>query len=138
MITQRELKKLIHLRKEAEYLEAKIRDYKPVEIVIDSVKGSSPSFPYTEHSIKIEGLEQRKDNLTEHIKKLCDFKKQIEEEEQKIELEIQNIEDSEIRLIIRYHYIEGLNYIQIMHKMSYNAPETPRMKLRRYLEEIEQ
>lgn len=54
MITRKDLKNLIHLRREIEYLEKKIKNYKPAEIVADSVKGSSASFPYIEHSIVIE------------------------------------------------------------------------------------
>lgn len=133
MITRKDLKNLTHLRREIEYLENKIKNYKPAEIVADSVRGSSASFPYTEHSIVIEGLEQKEDKLAEFVKKLSRKKQELEEEEQRIELEVQEIPYPEIRMIIRYHFIEGLTYIQIMFKMNYYAPETPRMKLERYL-----
>lgn len=81
----------------------------------------------------MNGLEQKEDKLTEFVNKLSKKKQELEEEEQRIELEIQEIPYPEIRMIIRYHFIEGLTYIQIMFKMNYYAPETPRMKLERYL-----
>lgn len=134
MITRKDLDNLMYLKQEVKHLQSKIENYRPAEIVVDSVKGSSPVFPYTEHTIKIEGLELKKDTLSEYYSKLRELKEKLSKEEQRIEEEIQNIPFSEIRLIIKYKYLEGLNYIQIMNKMGYGAPETPRIKLFRYFE----
>lgn len=133
MITRKDLNNYMYLKQEIKHLQCKIDRYKPAEIVIDSVKGSSPVFPYVEHTIKIEGLEQKKDTLSEYITKLQNAQDKLAIEEERIEKEIQNVPFSEIRLIIRYHYIEGLNYVKIMNLMGYNSPETPRMKVQRYL-----
>lgn len=133
MITHEQLKKLAYLRQEIEYVKQKIDNYKPAEIVVDSVRGSSPFFPYTEHSVRIEGIEEKKDKLGDYYRRLAKFQQELEEEERKIDLELQSIRSPEIRQIIRLHYIDGLTYVQIMHKMNYNAPETPRMKLFRFL-----
>lgn len=134
MVTQEELKNLMHLKQEIKHLQAKIENYKPAEVVIDSVKGSSPVFPYTEHTIKIQGLEQKEDKLSDYFRRLAEHREQLEKEESRIEEEIQKIPYSEIRMIIRYRYFEGLSYAQIMYKMGYGAPETPRMKLARFFE----
>lgn len=134
MITKKDLDNLNYLNQEIEYIQAKIDNYKPAEIVADSVRGSSPLFPYTEHSIRIEGLEQKEDKMTTYWNQLRQFKEKLENEKMRIELEIEKIPISEIRQIIRLHYIERLSYVQIMFQMGYNAPETPRMKLFRYLE----
>lgn len=133
MITKEDLKELDYLYREIEYLQKKIDNYKPAEVVADSVKGSSATFPFTEHTIKIEGLEQKKDNFTEYWSKLRDFKDKLQQEILRIEQEIEKVKSSEIRQLIRLRYIERLNYVQIMFKMGYNAPETPRMKLERFL-----
>ena len=133
MITKEDLKNLIYLRQEIDHIQKKIDDYKPAEIVVDSVRGSSPSFPFVEHSIRIEGLEVKKDKMTNYLRKLREFKEQLEDEEQRIELEIEKIPFAEIRQIIRLHFVEKMSYVEIMFKMGYNAPETPRMKLKRYL-----
>lgn len=68
MITREDLKKYIHLRREIEYLEKKIKNYKPAEIVADSVKGSSRSFPYIEHSIVIERIRTKR----RQINRICE------------------------------------------------------------------
>ena len=77
MITRKDLNNLIYLRQEIKHLQGKIDRYKPAEVVIDSVKGSSPTFPFVEHSVKIEGLEQKKDTLGEYISKLQEFQKKL-------------------------------------------------------------
>lgn len=134
MITKSDLDNLNYLHQEIDYIQKKIDQYKPAEIVSDSVKGSSTTFPYTQHTIIIEGLEQKEDKMTTFWNQLREFKEKLENEKMRIELEIEKIPISEIRQIIRLHYIERLSYVQIMFEMGYNAPETPRMKLCRYLE----
>jgi DNA-directed RNA polymerase specialized sigma24 family protein len=133
MITQSDLKNLIHLRSELEHIEKRIRKHKPAEIVIDSVQGSSPSFPFVSHTIKIEGLEHKKDKLSWYYEGLQRYKAKLEKEVKRIENEIEKIPYSEVRQIIRLHHIEGLSYVQVKNIMGYNTPETPRIKLFRYL-----
>ena len=133
MITQEDLKNLIHLKQEINQIQDRIDRYKPVEIVVDSVRGSSPVFPFTEHTIKIEGLEKKDETLTKYYRSLQEYKEKLETEERRIEKEIEKIPFSEIRQIIRLHYLEGLSYVQVMHIMKYNAPETPRFKIKRFL-----
>ena len=49
------------LRKETKSLSERINKIKnkPQKILIDGVRGSSKSFPYTQHTFKIEGLGNR-------------------------------------------------------------------------------
>ena len=51
-----------------------------------------------------------------------------------LEYELNNVEDSEIRRIIRHKYEENLNWIQIMFKMNYDSESKAKMKLKRFLE----
>ena len=51
-----------------------------------------------------------------------------------LEYELNNLEDSEIRRIIRHKYEDNLNWVQVMFRMNYNNPEAARMKLNRFLE----
>ena len=131
-MTLNDLKQLNFLYKEVDRLKYKIDNYKPAEIVVDTVKGSSPCFPFVEHSIVIEGLEQKKDTLTLLYDKLENFKSRLNNQILYIEDEIEQIEDSEIRLIISYRYIDRLTWVQVMNKMEYNNEDTPRMKLNNY------
>lgn len=134
MITLEDLKNLTYLQDEIRHIQDKIDNYKPAEIVVDAVRGSSASFPFTEHTITVEGLEKKSSNLSKHFDKLNDYKDKLEQEQKRIEDEIEQIPYSEIRQIIRLHYIEQQSYVQIMFKMGYGAPETPRIKLMRYLD----
>ena len=132
-----DLKQLNFLYKEVDRLQYKIDNYKPAEIVVDTVRGSSPCFPFVEHSIVIEGLEQKKDNLSVLMDKLTSFKARLNNLILYIEDEIEKIDDSEIRLIISYRYLDRLTWIQIMYEMGYNTEDTPRMKVNNYFKKKE-
>lgn len=132
-----DLKQLNFLYKEVDRLQYKIDNYKPAEIVVDTVRGSSPCFPFVEHSIVIEGLEQKKDNLSVLMDKLTSFKARLNNQILYIEDEIEKIDDSEIRLIISYRYLDRLTWIQIMYEMGYNTEDTPRMKVNNYFKKKE-
>ncbi len=109
---------------------------KPQKIVSDSVKGSSKYFPYTQHNCTIEGLEYPKNRHTRNkYKKLIKNKEyKLEKLKNELEYNLNYVEDSEIRRIIRYRYEDDMNWIQIMHRMDYNSEDTARKKLERFLE----
>lgn len=106
-------------------------------VVVDSVQGSSTTYPYIQHNCKIEGSVESFKN--KNIRKK--YKKQIKSKEYKLdklknqlEYELNYVEDSEIRRILRYRYEDDLNWVQIMHKMEYNSENVARMKLNRFFE----
>lgn len=106
-------------------------------VVLDSVQGSSTTYPYIQHNCKIEGSVESFKN--KNIRKK--YKKQIKSKEYKLdklknqlEYELNYVEDSEIRRILRYRYEDDLNWVQIMHKMEYNSENVARMKLNRFFE----
>jgi hypothetical protein len=131
-MTLNDLKQLNFLYKEVDRLKYKIEHYRPAEIVADSVKGSSAMFPYVEHSFVIEGYEQKKDSLSAMNNKLEDFKRRLNNQILYIEDEIEKIDNSEIRLIISYRFLDRMSWLQIMTEMDYNNQDTPRMKLNNY------
>lgn len=120
---------VIDLNKRIEKLEKE-----PDNIIQDSVKCSSEFFPYIQHSVLIEGIDMRKQR---NIKKLKRILKNKQDKVQKLinnlEYELNNIEDSEIRRIIRYKYEDGRTWINVMHKMNYESENKARMKLDRFL-----
>lgn len=132
------LLKCIDMKKEIADLENRIQNLKDKEadnskFVRDSVRGSSNSFPYISRSIIIEGIEEKKES-----KKTVKYKKILKEKKDKlldliIEAEeyLKNIDDSRIRQIIRYKYIDGKNWVQIGHLMNTSA-DAARMELKRY------
>lgn len=106
-------------------------------VVVDSVQGSSATYPYIQHNCKIEGSVESFKN--KNIRKK--YKKQIKSKEYKLdklknqlEYELNYVEDSEIRRILRYKYEDDLNWVQIMHKMEYNSEDKARKKIERFFE----
>ena len=137
MISKKELKQIDSLRKEISYIENKIKklDEKPIKIVQDSVSASSREFPYTRHTAKIEGFESPR-NRAKYKKQLKTAQYKLEKALNSLEYELNKIEDSELRMIIRYKYEDNFSWIKIMHLMNFDSEETPRLRLKRFLEKI--
>lgn len=142
MIKKEDLEQLENLRKEREDLRERILklEAKPRKILTDGVKGSSTDFPYTQHTCKVEGLDdsityRRRKNTIKKLKKILKTKEEkINKAIIHIEYELNYIQDSEIREIIRMKYEDDLSWIQIMHRRGYNSENTARMKLGRFFE----
>ena len=128
------------IRTEIKELKEKLdRSIKPVEIVTDSVQGSSKHYPYIKHNCVIEGIDEHrvilnKRNRNKYNKQIKSKEYKLEKFINKLEYELNNIKDSDIRRIIRYKYEDNLNWVQIMYKMKYNSEETARIKLKRFIE----
>ena len=128
------------IRTEIKELKEKLKkSIKPVDIVTDSVQGSSKHYPYIKHNCVVEGIDEHrvilnKRNRNKYNKQIKSKEYKLEKLINKLEYELNNIEDSDIRRIIRYKYEDNLNWVQIMYKMKYNSEETARIKLKRFLE----
>jgi hypothetical protein len=137
MISKNDLKQIDSLRKEILYIQQKIKklDEKPIKIVQDSVSASSVEFPYTRHTAKIEGFESPR-NKAKYKKQLKTAQYKLEKALNSLEYELNKIEDSELRMIIRYKYEDNFSWVKIMHLMDFDSEETPRLRLKRFLEKI--
>lgn len=113
-----ELFQLKHLSKEIEYLKKQLElaEYQvEARQTTDSVVGSSPTFPYVQHVIKISGVDEKdyelkvrrlKNNLRRRIDGLMDKVAEMQEY-------IESVEDSETRLILQCRFINGLTWEQL-------------------------
>lgn len=139
MIDKELLEQLSSLHSEAGDLQERLDklENKPLKTVIDSVQGSSISYPYIQHQCTIEGVEYPKVNKQRRkLRKLIqENKRKIDKKIINLEYELKKVEDSEIRQIIRFKYEDNLSWVQIMFKMEYNSESTAKMKLKRFLEE---
>lgn len=141
-MNKNDFKQIEFLRKEYKYLTEKLEklNEKPVKIVQDSVATSSTEFPYTRHTTVIEGFENPK-NIRKYKKMLRDSQRKLENKLKELEYYLKNVEDAEIRLILRLKYQENLSYIQIAHKMNedfskeYTA-DGIRMQINRFLDNL--
>lgn len=132
------LSQIESIRNELEDLRERLKkiENKKLKVVTDSVKGSGSTYPYIQHNCVIEGVEYPKNRHTRNKYRRLIKNKEYKLEKLKNELEynLNYIEDSEIRQIIRYKYEDNLSWIQIMFKMNYKSENTARMKLERFFE----
>lgn len=134
-MNKEQLKQIRYLKSEIKMLKKQIEDL-DYTISIDSVRGSNPSFPYTQRSFTIEGIDceeynrkirrlQRK--LNRRAEELLDL---VEETNDYIE----NIDDSFIRQIISLRYVNGLSWNQVAMSIGgNNTADSVRKVAERYL-----
>ena len=137
MIDKTDLEQMSSLHKEIEDLQERLDKLnKPLKQVIDSVQGSSTSYPYIKHNCVIEGVEYPKQGSQKRkLRKLInENKRELDKRINNLEYELKKVKDSEVRQIIRLRYEDNLNWIQIMFKMDYKSEEKARIKLKRFLE----
>lgn len=129
------LEQVAALRNEVKDIEKRLQNNNINSVIADSVKGSSDSFPYTTCHKIIRGIDYKKQLKDSRYRKMLESKhEKITKILIQIEYELNYIEDSEIRQIIRYKYFDDCSWIQIMHKMNYKSEEKARIKLKRFFE----
>lgn len=106
-------------------------------ILGDSVTGSEKEYPYIKRNFKITGVENKlfSSRTKRQYKKMLRSKKyNYGKIIKQIEYELNYVNDSEIRRIIRYRYYDNLSWIQIQIKMKYNSEDTARKKIIRFFQ----
>ena len=134
-MNKKDLEQIISLKREVKDLERRLQNNNISSTVADSVKGSSTNFPYIECHKTIRGVDYKKQMRDNRYRKMIiGKKKKIEKLLRQIEYDLNYIEDSEIRQIIRYKYFDNFSWIKIMHLMNYKSEEKARIKLKRFFE----
>jgi hypothetical protein len=114
IVDKKQLSQLGHLNREIEILRRQIQALNS-ETTIDSVKGSSANFPFTLHTIKIQGVDWKSyesrmkrlsDQLSRRVSELMDLLEEINEY-------IAAIDDSEMRQILTLRYVNGFTWQQV-------------------------
>lgn len=115
-------------------------------VVMDSVacgkKGKKPL-----RTVKIQGkpdlyIERKKSILERKRRRLEQMEMNLLEQQEQAEAYIDSIKKSELRIMFRLYYIEGLSWIQVAHKMNATFPnrkkkyteDSCRMKNNRFFE----
>ncbi len=136
-MNKRDLEQVVALKNEIKDIERRLQNNNISSTVADSVKGSSSSFPYIECHKTIRGVDYKKQIRDSRYRKMIiSKKKKIEKLLRQIEYDLNYIEDSEIRQIIRYKYFDNFSWIKIMHLMNYDSESKARMKLERILKNL--
>lgn len=116
-MTKKELEQLIDLKKEIEELEQKILKIEQMDISGTSikVKTSMKNFPYIQSGATVHGydpiLADKRARLLYEKKVLLDQRREDAETEEKRLLQyINSVEESRVRRIMQFRYIEGLTW----------------------------
>ncbi|OPX43824.1 hypothetical protein CLHUN_23050 [Ruminiclostridium hungatei] len=141
MIKQ-ELTEINQLKKEINLLRQKLQElsYGDSETVVsDRVKGSMAQFPYLPRTFTIVGREEMSEECLEQRNQMAmKIRTKTQELMSKVNRAfqfIESIQDSNVRQILTYRYIDGLTWEQTGECMSYSW-ETVRKKHDRFLKSI--
>ena len=124
MITLQKLEQYRGQRKELEQLKRTIDSLadRPASIVTDSVRASHPEYPYTEHTIIIQGESKRAQNRRTKLLQLYGYRIMVNEKDlMEVEQWLDAVQDAKLRQLIRGHYIQGSSWRVTATKV-YGAP----------------
>lgn len=135
-MTDIELKQYVSIKKEIVDLEKRIEQIydKEITAVAGKVKGSLACFPYTEvrTSVLLDDpteLAARDKLIAMREKK----KKELEDKALEVEIFINGIDDSELRMIFKYRFIDGLRQTEVANLVSLDRSRVSR-KISDYLQ----
>ncbi len=122
-MTREELSVLGKITKEIEQLKRELENVDHADAFgSDSVTGSDTEFPYTQHQIMITGydysiyaskVKRIQNRLNRKLQELMDEKDRITEY-------IYSLNDSDLRQILMYKYVNGLTWSEIGANMNYD------------------
>lgn len=142
MTAKEYLEQYMALNAELEQIDQRLRKLsaEPTHYATDCVMASPAHEPYQNRPVPIRGNVQEKDVLAER-KSLADYyrrqRKKLYEACLKAEGIISRVDDAKARLIIRYRYIERMEWNDIAAKIGHGATIGGlKMYTKRYLEKI--
>jgi len=125
-LTIEQLKQYRDLKNEIADLEQRIEN----AVVMDSVQGSDAEFPHILHSVKLEGVPNG-DNT--YRVQLLEAKLKCKALFNEINDFINSIEDSQLRRIFRYRFVDGLQWEQVTDNIEGYTVYALKKKVYRYL-----
>ena len=126
------LKDIAKIRREIKGLELMIHSNRKT-MATDVVSGSSDEFPYSARHFRIECVDQSKESALQA--KLRQKKKKLERELLKVEKYLDQIEDPEIRQIVRLRDELGMSWNDVAAKCG-STIAAVKMKHKRFLDKI--
>ena len=137
MIDKSVFEKIKDLKTEYEDLEKRLNEEEN-KVLVDSVKGSSKYYPYTQHTMTVEGIQDSR-RYKKYKRMLKKKQKEIEKKMVNFEYQMHYVDDGEMKTLLRLKYIDGLTNFQIAHKMNEKGnkkytEDSVRMQIKRFLE----
>jgi DNA-directed RNA polymerase specialized sigma24 family protein len=122
MLTKKQIEQYTKLKQEISMLEDQISGAKNAgEYVTDVVRGSTKEIPYAMHNIVIKGY------TSSHVPRLIKRKAAREKECREIERFVESIEDSVLRQLFTWRYIEGRTTTEAAQLVGYSKRQAIRL-----------
>lgn len=100
-------------------------------VVKDTVRGSMSSFPYTTHSVTIQGMQKPNGRIAAQEKRLEERMERLDAMLTEIDDFIDKLEDSQLRQIIQYHYVNGYSWVKTARLVN-NKESAVKMRVKRH------
>lgn len=135
-MNKKDLEQCTNLKKEITYLENKIEKLEQKSSITSDYVQTGFIGKRKKVSTIVGVDEKQQKRLSKYKTQLQSFKLQLDKKRAELEGFIEQIDDTELRMIIRYRYEDDFSWIKIMHLMKYNSESVARMKVERFLEKI--
>ena len=135
-MNKKDLEQYVNLKREITYLENKINKLEQKSTITSDYVQTGFIGKRKKVSTIVGIDEKQQKRLSKYKTRLQSFKLQLDQKRVELEEFIEQIDDTELRLIIRYRYEDEFSWIKIMHLMKYNNESTARMRVDRFLEKI--
>ncbi len=135
-MNKKDLEQYVNLKREITYLEKKINKLEQKSTITSDYVQTGFIGKRKKVSTIVGIDEKQQKRLSKYKTRLQSFKLQLDQKRVELEEFIEQIDDTELRLIIRYRYEDDFSWIKIMHLMKYNNESTARMRVDRFLEKI--
>ena len=125
-VTREELNQLYHLQREIEGQRQRIKELRNTlksPAMSGMPRGGGVSDPVAK---TVELMERQEEMLAENLQK-C-----LEQQNRLLEF-VRSVEDSRMRQILCYRQLDGLNWVQVAHRMSV-TPESVKMAYKRFFD----
>ena len=131
-MTQERLEALRSLQREAQLLQEELRRLPQTK---DSVKGSMAEHPYIEHTVIVSGVdEQQAERLCRQLQRKLN---RIQEEVEAMEQWLDEVDDAEMRTILRLRYRNGVSWQGVALQMGKTGDgSTERKKCKKFWEQL--
>lgn len=128
MVMREEFRQYKHMRKEMDVLQEELER---MEVLTDTVKGSSTEWPYTEHTMRVQGR---------HANEEVRVKKQLEalaKRCRRVEDAVKRAPNSSIRCVLTLRYLRGMKWRQVADVMDEDSEDSVRKMAEGYFKECE-
>ena len=132
MITRRQIEQYVDLKREIAMLEDQIYEAENTgEYAVDVVRGSAKELPYAMHNITIKGY------TTQCVPRLVKRRAALVVECAAVEQFVEAIEDSMMRQLFTWRYINGKSLAETAQRVGYSERQTKRL-IKNFFEKMTQ